>query len=134
MDHGLHSEDHDMSSMCSMNMLFTWSTQNLCIIFPAWRITTTASLIWSLLAIVALTAGYELVREVSRKVESSISESLAGMRGGYKGGSGDDSEEEATHSLLARPAVTATTTRRGASRTLRGVLYAAQVFYSFFIM
>lgn len=50
-------------------MLFTWSTHNLCIIFPSWRITSTLSLLFSLLAIVALTAGYEAVRELSRRYE-----------------------------------------------------------------
>ncbi len=50
-------------------MLFTWDTQNLCIIFRQWRITGTLSLLLSLLAIVALTAAYEGVRDASRKYE-----------------------------------------------------------------
>ena len=55
-------------------MIFTWSTHNLCIIFPQWRITSTASLIFSLLGVVALTAGYEAVREASRRYETSLAE------------------------------------------------------------
>ena len=47
-----------------LQMLFTWDTTNLCIVFPSWRITGTLSLIVSLLAVVALTAGYEAIREV----------------------------------------------------------------------
>ena len=31
-------------------MLFTWDTTNLCIVFPSWRVTGTFSLIWSLIA------------------------------------------------------------------------------------
>ena len=50
-------------------MLFTWDTNNLCIIFRQWRITGTMSLIFSLLGVVALTAGYEVVREISRRYE-----------------------------------------------------------------
>ena len=50
-------------------MLFTWDTTNLCIVFPSWRVTGTLSLIVSLLAVVALTAGYEAIREVSRRYE-----------------------------------------------------------------
>jgi hypothetical protein len=50
-------------------MLFTWSTQNLCIVFRSWHITGPVSLLLSLLAIVALSAGYELVRELARKYE-----------------------------------------------------------------
>jgi copper transporter 1 len=50
-------------------MLFTWDTTNLCIVFPSWRVTGTLSLIVSLLAVVALTAGYEAIREASRRYE-----------------------------------------------------------------
>lgn len=51
-------------------MLFTWDTTNLCIIFRQWRISGVTSLILSLLAVVALTAGYEFVREMSRQYEA----------------------------------------------------------------
>lgn len=51
-------------------MLFTWDTTDLCIVFRGWRITGTGSLIVSLLAIVLLTAGYEAVREASRRYEA----------------------------------------------------------------
>ena len=51
-------------------MVFTWSTNNLCIIFRSWRITGTFSLLWSLVAVAALTAGYEAVREASRRYEA----------------------------------------------------------------
>jgi copper transporter 1 len=51
-------------------MLFTWDTTDLCIVFRGWRITGTGSLIVSLLAIVLLTAGYEAIREASRRYEA----------------------------------------------------------------
>ena len=57
-------------------MLFTWDTTNLCIVFPSWRVTGTFSLIWSLIAVVALTAGYEAIREVSRRYEERVAENL----------------------------------------------------------
>jgi solute carrier family 31 (copper transporter), member 1 len=60
-------------------MLFTWSTQDLCIIFRGWHVHNTFSLILSLLAIVALCAGYEAVREVSRRYEAAIKERLANI-------------------------------------------------------
>ncbi len=50
-------------------MLFTWDTTNLCIVFRSWRVTGLATLILSLIAVVALTAGYEAVREASRRYE-----------------------------------------------------------------
>lgn len=68
MDHG----DMDMD-MCSMNMLFNIDYHNLCIIFPSWHIRSLASFLFSLLAIVILGAGYEAVREISRRVEAGIS-------------------------------------------------------------
>lgn len=61
-------------------MLFTWDTSNLCIVFRQWHITGTVSLVFSLAAIVALCAGYEALREASRKYELW----LAGQQdGGY---------------------------------------------------
>jgi copper transporter 1 len=55
-------------------MLFTWDTTDLCIIFRQWHISSTFSLIASLLGVVILTAGYELVREISRRYEASSAE------------------------------------------------------------
>lgn len=43
-------------------MTFHWNAENLCIIFSRWRITSTVTLLLSLLAVAALTAGYEYVR------------------------------------------------------------------------
>ena len=57
-------------------MLFTWDTTDLCIIFRQWHIHSTLSLLLSLLAVAALTAGYELVRELSRRYEQSHTEYL----------------------------------------------------------
>jgi len=63
----------------STKMLFTWSTENLCIVFSSWRITGLFSLIASLLAVIVLTAGYEAVREASRKYENQLSQKMAGL-------------------------------------------------------
>jgi solute carrier family 31 (copper transporter), member 1 len=87
MDHG----DMDMGGQCNMNvccltsplrpsaysvlikvqMLFTWSSHNLCIVFRQWRVTGPLSLMLSLIAVALLTAGYECVRQISRKYEQS---------------------------------------------------------------
>jgi copper transporter 1 len=53
-------------------MLFTWDTKNLCIIFRWWHVRSTASLIISLLAVVAITALYEALRSASRRYESFV--------------------------------------------------------------
>ena len=105
MDHG--HMDHGMPGMgqghkCNMNvcnawspelglgatvtykqqMLFTWDTTDLCIVFHDWHVKGTGSLIISLLAIVLLTAGYEAVREASRRYEAHASKLAEGRRGG----------------------------------------------------
>ena len=53
-------------------MLFTWDTQNLCIVFRQWHIRSTFGLIVSLLAVVALGAGYEALRAASRRYENIV--------------------------------------------------------------
>lgn len=70
MDHGGHGGG--MDDMCSMSMLFTWDTTNLCIVFKQWHIRSTAGLIVSLLAVIALGAGYEALREGCRRYEAAI--------------------------------------------------------------
>ena len=63
-------------------MLFTWDTTDLCIVFRGWRITGPGSPIVSLLAIILLTAGYEAVREASRRYEAYAARVGEGRRGG----------------------------------------------------
>jgi hypothetical protein len=63
-------------------MLFTWDTTDLCIVFRSWHISGTGSLIVALLAIVLLTAGYEAVREASRRYDSYATKVVEGRRGG----------------------------------------------------
>ncbi|OBW67015.1 MAG: Uncharacterized protein AUREO_029240 [Aureobasidium pullulans] len=106
MDHG--GMDH--GDMCNMNMLFTWDTNNLCIVFKSWRVTSTMSLIWSLLGVVILTAGYELIRELSRRYEAKVQREI------------DDLPRRSAADAHAK------------SKTIKAAFYAVQVFYSFFIM
>ncbi|KAK6501811.1 hypothetical protein TWF481_009634 [Arthrobotrys musiformis] len=103
----------DMTDRCSMNMLFTWDPTNLCIIFRSWHVRGTVSLVFSLLAIVALTAGYEFVREVSRRYEARL---------------------EAKRGILRREGTGTGTTLQKDGQVVKALLYAVQVFYSFFIM
>ena len=78
--HIFHLPYRSSESLFLPQMLFTWDTTNLCIVFRQWRITGTWSLIWSLVAIALLTAGYEAVREVARRYEAG-----AGIGGGLVG-------------------------------------------------
>jgi hypothetical protein len=53
-------------------MLFTWDTTDLCVVFRQWHITSTMSLVVSLAAIVAICAGYEALREGIRQYEAAL--------------------------------------------------------------
>jgi len=117
MDHS--HMDHSGMDMggdrCSMNMLFTWDTHNLCIVFRQWRITGTVSLLVSLAAIALLTAGYECVREISRRYEQRHATTMSAFSSGASRRDGKQLAE-----------------RKG--MLVKAALYAVQVFYSFFIM
>ncbi|KAM3086745.1 copper transpport protein [Clarireedia jacksonii] len=82
MHHGGMDMGHGGMDMggdrCNMNMLFTWDTTNLCVIFRWWHIRSTFTLILSLIAIVFLTAGYEAIRSVARRYESWVERQQGG--------------------------------------------------------
>ncbi|BDD63521.1 hypothetical protein MAP00_008399 [Monascus purpureus] len=115
--HGHGHGDMDMGGQCKMNMIFTWSSTDLCIIFRQWHIRGPWSLFLSLLAIVFLTAGYEAVRQITRRYEVGRAQRLQAFSATVSTGGRDH-----------RQAVL----RRG--KVVLAALYAIQVFYSFFIM
>ncbi|KAL8695988.1 MAG: hypothetical protein Q9224_003032 [Gallowayella concinna] len=127
-------------------MLFTWDTTNLCIIFPQWRIYSTFSLFMSLIAVIILTAGYEFVREMSRRYEASSAEQLkqtpswgkhiGGKRKGRSLRSSvfkDNADDVRERSSLLRAGNKVGEVEKK-QKILKAVFYAVQVFYSFFIM
>jgi len=61
-------------------MIFTWDSTDLCIIFDWWHVSGPFTLILSLVGVALLTAGYEAVREASRRYETSCSEKLDQIR------------------------------------------------------
>ncbi|CAK1364187.1 unnamed protein product [Cercospora beticola] len=136
MDHGhMGHGSPDEPMMCNMNMLFTWDTSNLCIVFSSWRISGAWSLIWSLAAVVALTAGYEAVREASRRYEQQLERRTGGLT------LPDTENDASTHSvphnerssLLWIPG-TQSVSEEKKGKLIKAILYGVQVFYSFFIM
>ncbi|RAH66505.1 low-affinity Cu transporter [Aspergillus aculeatinus CBS 121060] len=145
MDHGHDHGDMDMGQ-CSMNMLFSWSTKNLCIVFPQWRVTGTLSLLISLLLIVLLTAGYEGVRQLTRRFEVAHAKRLSAYTTAAVGGSEvhDDllpANDPPSQTLPVPNGGSQLVVGRDSRKSVeqRGKitmasLYAVQVFYSFFIM
>jgi len=154
MDHSFHHADMghgdmDMGDRCQMNMLFTLSSKNLCIIFRQWHVRGTFSLLLSLLAIVLLTAGYEGVRELTRRYESSGTVTLKGLRppsysaistGSEIADNPDNPNPNSFSDLVAGDESGSLLVAAGNGRSARARkivlagLYAVQVFYSFFIM
>ncbi|KAL4782060.1 Ctr copper transporter [Aspergillus varians] len=152
MDHGHDHGDMDMGGgQCSMNMLFTWSTKNLCIVFSRWRITGPFSLLGSLVVIVILAAGYEGTRQITRQYEVAHARRLstfstAGIGSNEiadEAATGTEPELEHEHQSQAyvhnasSPLLVGSDNRRAVERRGKitmAALYAVQVFYSFFIM
>jgi copper transporter 1 len=153
MDHGHDDTTQPMQPMCSMNMLFTWSTDNLCIVFRSWRITSTFSLLLSLLAIVALTAGYEALRESSRRYEERVARRIESVSRKYLlfhlcSTLGNSSKQrhkmklmlvcsvdtEAERSSLLGFAGNVAEGEEKKAKVVKAAFYGVQVFYSFFIM
>ncbi|OAA54748.1 CTR2 short splice, variant [Niveomyces insectorum RCEF 264] len=117
MDHSHHHHaeatnmgmDMDMDR-CSMNMLFTWDTRNLCIVFRWWHIRSTPGLLLSLLAVVALGAGYEALRASIRGFELRIAQRA---------------------NAVPHQSQVAVTNR---AHFIKALLYGLQNFYAFMIM
>ncbi|GKT55118.1 CTR copper transporter [Colletotrichum tofieldiae] len=99
-----------MGDRCSMNMLFTWDTKNLCIVFRQWHVRSTSGLIVSLLLVVALAAGYEALRAASRRYEHSVNKRVDSLP--------KRNQPEASRS----------------AHLVKAALYAAQNFYAFMLI
>ncbi|KAI9374768.1 Ctr copper transporter [Aspergillus egyptiacus] len=145
MDHGHHGHgDMDMGEgQCSMNMLFTWSTKNLCIVFSGWRVKGPFSLLGSLIVIVLLTAGYEGVRQVTRRYEIAHARRLGAFSTSTLGSNNEIADEAVPRDDQTQvpgtssPLLVGSDNRRTIERRGKitiAALYAVQVFYSFFIM
>ncbi|VUC20547.1 unnamed protein product [Clonostachys rosea] len=107
MDHGDHG---GMEDMCNMNMLFTWDTNNLCIVFRQWHVRSTSSLLFSLLAVVLIGIGYEAIRAFSRRYELASSKRVESL------------PRQSQAQLSQR------------THVIKGALYALQNFYAFMLM
>lgn len=110
-----------MNNMCSMNMLFTWDTTNLCVVFRWWHIRSTPGLLFSLLAIIALAAGYECLRSFSRRFERWAASSQSDI----------PTVTESTPFLSPGRSQPAVSQR---AHIIKALLYAIQNFYAFMLM
>ncbi|CAP60106.1 uncharacterized protein PODANS_1_4220 [Podospora anserina S mat+] len=142
MDHSAHMGhgDHggDGQNMCNMNMLFTWDTNNLCIVFRQWHISSNFSLFVSLLAIVALGAGYEALREAIRRYEAAVTRRANSVPREIESRYQDeeDHEQDAETAPFFGAVITGQNRDEVTKRAhiIKSVLYAVQNFYAFMIM
>ncbi|PSR77541.1 Ctr copper transporter family-domain-containing protein [Coniella lustricola] len=126
MDHGdMDMPGHDMPAMCSMNMLFTWDTTNLCIVFASWHIRSTVGLVFSLLAVVLIGMGYEALRAGTRRYEIVMGQRLEAYPN-------DSVTETAPLAAWATGQNKARVQKQ--VRLVKAVLYAVQTFYAFMLM
>ncbi|KAG0037277.1 hypothetical protein BGZ82_002822 [Podila clonocystis] len=126
-DGGDHGGDHGEAPTCSMNMLFNWQTENLCVVFESWRIDTPIGLVFSFLVIVAMAASYEALRGQSRRFEERL---IEGERKRHPESSGGIGEDE-TPLLASRSSSFRLSNQQ---RLTRALFYMAQVFVGFFLM
>ncbi|KAG0346830.1 hypothetical protein BG005_000511 [Podila minutissima] len=120
--------DHE-GPTCSMNMLFNWQTENLCVVFESWRIDTPFGLVVSFLVIMAMAASYEALRAQSRCFEERLIEGER-KRHPESSGSGGIGEDE-TPLLAPRSSSFRLSNQQ---RLTRALFYMAQVFVGFFLM
>ncbi|KAI0868603.1 Ctr copper transporter family-domain-containing protein [Hypoxylon argillaceum] len=141
MDHG--DGGHGSMAMCKMNMLFTWDTTNLCIVFRQWHVTGATSLVFSLLAIVAICAGYEALREGTRRYELWLSTKEASYNRYQDNDPNHEHEREQVAETTPFLGIERIGSGAGSSaeapigqraRIVKAVLYGVQNFYAFMIM
>ncbi|KAG7817845.1 hypothetical protein KL942_003361 [Ogataea angusta] len=71
MDHSHHMMDPmDPMPMCKMSMTLTTDYENVCVLSSSWMITSVQSLVLSLVAVFALSAGYELLKNWTARWEA----------------------------------------------------------------
>jgi len=139
MDHSAHQTPEATIARCSMNML--WNTQivDTCIVFRSWHVTSTASLIGSCIAIMALGVFYEYLRVFQKSLDARIALTLvANGKGKTRASSGRSSPSEEDAGLLTGRRMfkipSTGTPVPFLLRALRAALYGATVFLSFFLM
>ncbi|KAK9451877.1 Ctr copper transporter family-domain-containing protein [Limtongia smithiae] len=104
------------ASQCNMNMLFTWQTQDICIVFNWWHIYNRVTLAFSFLGIVGLAIVFEFIREFTRRYESYINSAA---------------RNEEILPLVFRHYIPDRSVR---DRLVLSLLYAIQILISYFLM
>lgn len=137
MDHAAHGTT---AVKCSMNMLWNTQIADTCIVFRSWHVSSTASLVGSCIAIMALGVFYEYLRAFQKSFDNRIALALVASgkgktRAPRSGRSSPDDEDAGL--LSGRQIFRIPSTGTPVPfflRVVRAALYGATVFLSFFLM
>lgn len=125
MDHGGHSMpgmDHG-AAQCSMSMVWNYDYENLCLVFPSWRITTPSSLYLSLGVIVLLGVAYEWLRLTLKRLDRRLvpSRSSRNRRSASRGSSSSSGGRGSKTAVLTSRLNPASASARRSASTSGGV-------------
>src|SRR5271169_890696 len=113
-------------------MLFTWDTQDLCVVFRWWHVRGPWSLLFTLLGVVALGISYEFLRHIARKYDEQSLGKIRIDSPTPDAGRTSPPNMNATYSRIHVWMLIDRLERR--RQIIRAVLYGIQVFYSYFLM
>ncbi|ORX99321.1 Ctr-domain-containing protein [Basidiobolus meristosporus CBS 931.73] len=68
---GMDHSGHNMG-MCSMQMVFNWQYNNLCVVFSGWRITSAGIMAASCIGIILIAFIHEYIRRAARQLDNHI--------------------------------------------------------------
>ncbi|KAI8077825.1 Ctr copper transporter family-domain-containing protein [Halteromyces radiatus] len=135
MQHGHDGHDMPMPDMpmCSMNMIFNWQIENVCVVFESWHIYTWVGMLVSCFVIFSIAAGYEYLRAWTANLDREVT--LADVKrqrdsvGNNVSSSGRNGESD---TLLGHHLETSSLRKR--HRVIRSVMYAILMGISFWLM
>jgi copper transporter 1 len=114
-------------------MLFTWDTEDLCVVFRWWHVRGPWSLFFTLLGVVALGISYEFLRHIARKYdEHSLGKIRIESPPPDAVDRGRTTNTNATYSRIHIWMIMNRLERR--RQIIRAVLYGIQVLYSYMLM
>ncbi|GAN01002.1 copper transporter [Mucor ambiguus] len=134
---------HDMpEASCSMNMLFNWQINDVCVVFESWHIHNAVEMLISCIVVFCIAAGYEYLRVWSLSLQDQWSQGDKKKLSDQQtlvGGHAEDGYESANAITTADSASflrkDMTLVRRSSKHhVLRSMVYAVLVAISFWLM
>ncbi|KAK4516331.1 serine/threonine protein kinase, AGC [Mucor velutinosus] len=134
---------HDMpEASCSMNMLFNWQINNVCVVFESWHIHNAVEMLISCIVVFCIAAGYEYLRVWTMTLQDQWSQADKKKLSDQQtlvGGHTEDGYESANVTttsdsvcFLRKDMILAR--RSSKHHVLRSIIYAVLVAISFWLM